>query len=210
MGGSVGRRSTGTKSISVFSGPSFSARSAANSGNDGVRLVGLSQPFFVSSTPNDDVFEGEMPEVRQSTMVGGKKVMTPVTEVTTPGTTGGERETKLIGITRDAEKLRDIQKLKAQVPPAVHENETMQENEKVGMVTETVVEKDTKIRVLVVEDNKINQKLVVKVLQLEGVKEVTVAEDGGEAIDRVKDIMERQLVFDIIFMDIQVCTRLVL
>ena len=64
--------------------------------------------------------------------------------------------------------------------------------------------KDTPIRVLVAEDNGINQKLVVKMLELEGVAEATVAEDGREAIDRVKEAMDRGKEFDIIFMDIQV------
>jgi osomolarity two-component system sensor histidine kinase SLN1 len=36
------------------------------------------------------------------------------------------------------------------------------------------------------------------------VNEVTVAEDGREAVDRVKEVMDQSREFDIIFMDIQV------
>lgn len=65
-------------------------------------------------------------------------------------------------------------------------------------------EEDKTIRILVVEDNKINQKLVVKMLQLEKVQEITVAEDGLQAVDKVKEVMAKDEMFDIIFIDIQV------
>jgi osomolarity two-component system sensor histidine kinase SLN1 len=57
-----------------------------------------------------------------------------------------------------------------------------------------------KVKVLVAEDNKTNQEVVLRMLKLE---DVTVAKDGQEALDRVKESMERQTPYNLIFMDVQ-------
>ncbi|KAI9705971.1 MAG: Histidine kinase [Candelina mexicana] len=63
-----------------------------------------------------------------------------------------------------------------------------------------------KIRVLVAEDNKVNQEVVLRMLKLEDIYDVTVAKDGQEAFDMVKESMEKDRLFNLIFMDIQVNT----
>jgi osomolarity two-component system sensor histidine kinase SLN1 len=60
-----------------------------------------------------------------------------------------------------------------------------------------------KVKVLVAEDNKTNQEVVLRMLKLEDVYDVTVAKDGQEALDRVKESMERQTPYNLIFMDVQ-------
>ncbi|KAH2845382.1 hypothetical protein KXV85_009768 [Aspergillus fumigatus] len=60
-----------------------------------------------------------------------------------------------------------------------------------------------KVRVLVAEDNVVNQEVVLRMLRLEEVYDVTVVKDGQEAYDTVKANMEEGKVFDVIFMDIQ-------
>ncbi|KAF2450703.1 hypothetical protein P171DRAFT_451170 [Karstenula rhodostoma CBS 690.94] len=60
-----------------------------------------------------------------------------------------------------------------------------------------------KVRVLVAEDNKTNQEVVLRMLKLEDVYDVTVAKDGQEALDKVKESMERQNPYNLIFMDVQ-------
>ncbi|KAJ5761674.1 hypothetical protein N7533_003713 [Penicillium manginii] len=60
-----------------------------------------------------------------------------------------------------------------------------------------------KIRVLVAEDNTVNQEVVRRMLALEEVYDITMVKDGQEAFDTVKLSMEKGLVFDLIFMDIQ-------
>ncbi|CEJ61363.1 hypothetical protein PMG11_09898 [Penicillium brasilianum] len=60
-----------------------------------------------------------------------------------------------------------------------------------------------KIRVLVAEDNTVNQEVVRRMLALEEVYDVTMVKDGQEAFDTVKANMETGAVFDLIFMDIQ-------
>ncbi|RAR03480.1 osmolarity two-component system protein sln1 [Stemphylium lycopersici] len=60
-----------------------------------------------------------------------------------------------------------------------------------------------KVKVLVAEDNKTNQEVVLRMLKLEDVYDVTVAKDGQEALDKVKESMERQAPYNLIFMDVQ-------
>jgi osomolarity two-component system sensor histidine kinase SLN1 len=60
-----------------------------------------------------------------------------------------------------------------------------------------------KVKVLVAEDNKTNQEVVLRMLKLEDVYDVTVAKDGQEALDKVKESMERQVPYNLIFMDVQ-------
>ena len=69
-----------------------------------------------------------------------------------------------------------------------------------------------KIRVLVAEDNKVNQEVVLRMLKLEDIYEVDVAKDGQEALDYVKASMdpngtneggEERKPYNLIFMDVQ-------
>ncbi|KAH6682605.1 histidine kinase-group VI protein [Halenospora varia] len=62
-----------------------------------------------------------------------------------------------------------------------------------------------KLRVLVAEDNLVNQEIVIRMLKLERIYdvEVVVAEDGKQAYDIVKESMEKGEFFNLIFMDIQ-------
>ncbi|KAI9643826.1 Histidine kinase osmosensor [Ciborinia camelliae] len=62
---------------------------------------------------------------------------------------------------------------------------------------------DKKIRVLVAEDNLVNQEVVLRMLKLEDVYDVVIAKDGQEAYDMVKQSMEEGKFFNLIFMDIQ-------
>lgn len=69
-----------------------------------------------------------------------------------------------------------------------------------------------RLRVLVAEDNKVNQEVVLRMLKLEDIYDVTVAKDGQEALDMVKESMsptspdgsqKEQKPFNLIFMDVQ-------
>jgi osomolarity two-component system sensor histidine kinase SLN1 len=202
---SLSRRSahTATKSLSAFSGPAFSRHSAVSDGvqpgQDGnLRLVGLSQPFFVPSrAESEDEMSEELPPSLHRDNSPGKgrePLIPPVVEVTTPSTYNStvkpEKDSRMefppMPLPQDgqADVVEDTEKPAEEDP------------------------NDKTIRVLMVEDNKINQKLVVKVLQLEGVKEITVAEDGIQAVERVQEFIAQGKKFDIIFMDIQVCMPL--
>lgn len=60
-----------------------------------------------------------------------------------------------------------------------------------------------KLRVLVADDNSVNIEVVRRLLNFEDIYDVTIAKDGQEAYDLVKANMDRNLRFDVIFMDIQ-------
>ncbi|CAG8951435.1 hypothetical protein HYFRA_00007351 [Hymenoscyphus fraxineus] len=62
-----------------------------------------------------------------------------------------------------------------------------------------------KLRILVAEDNLVNQEIVIRMLKLEHIYdvEVVVAEDGKQAYDIVKENMDKGQYFNLIFMDIQ-------
>lgn len=60
-----------------------------------------------------------------------------------------------------------------------------------------------KLRVLVAEDNLVNQEVVLRMLKLEEIYDVVIAKDGQEAYDLVKESMDKGEFFNLIFMDIQ-------
>jgi signal transduction histidine kinase/CheY-like chemotaxis protein len=60
------------------------------------------------------------------------------------------------------------------------------------------------VKVLIVEDNKVNQEVMIRMLKLEGLEDVKVANDGLEAVSQVREtVISGQNMFDIIFMDVQ-------
>jgi osomolarity two-component system sensor histidine kinase SLN1 len=60
-----------------------------------------------------------------------------------------------------------------------------------------------KVRVLVADDNQVNQEVVLRMLKLEEIYDVSVAKDGQEAYEMVKESMEQEKLYDLIFMDVQ-------
>lgn len=60
----------------------------------------------------------------------------------------------------------------------------------------------SKLRFLVAEDNLVNQEVVKRMMKLEGYTDVTLACDGCEAIDLIKESMENGTPFDMVLMDV--------
>lgn len=90
----------------------------------------------------------------------------------------------------------------ATTPPLEDESSRM---EAMARVAAEAQKSGKRVRVLVAEDNKINQEVVLKMLRLEEVYDVTVASDGQQAFDYVKAGLESNPpeYFDLIFMDVQ-------
>ncbi|ODV82833.1 hypothetical protein CANARDRAFT_30550 [[Candida] arabinofermentans NRRL YB-2248] len=59
------------------------------------------------------------------------------------------------------------------------------------------------VRFLVAEDNLVNQEVIKRMLRLEGFTDITLACDGNEAINIVKETQSHGKSFDLIFMDVQ-------
>lgn len=60
-----------------------------------------------------------------------------------------------------------------------------------------------KLKVLIAEDNKTNQMVAVKMLRLQRINLVSIAEDGQEAYDMVRTSLASNMPYDLIFMDVQ-------
>ncbi|KAF2139923.1 uncharacterized protein K452DRAFT_327849 [Aplosporella prunicola CBS 121167] len=71
------------------------------------------------------------------------------------------------------------------------------------MAAQAANKKSDKIKVLVAEDNKVNQEVVLRMLKLEDIYDVSIAKDGQEAYDKVKESMENHNPYNLIFMDVQ-------
>ncbi|KAI9891982.1 MAG: Histidine kinase [Vezdaea aestivalis] len=78
-----------------------------------------------------------------------------------------------------------------------------QQMKAVKKLAEEASKKGDKIRVLVAEDNPINQEVVLRMLKQEDIYDVAVAKDGQEAFDAVKASMASSSPFNLVFMDIQ-------
>lgn len=59
------------------------------------------------------------------------------------------------------------------------------------------------LRVLVTDDNKVNQEVMKRMLMLEGLNDISIANDGQEALDEVDRANKEGKPFDVIFMDVQ-------
>ncbi|AOW03193.1 YALI0C21340p [Yarrowia lipolytica CLIB122] len=58
-------------------------------------------------------------------------------------------------------------------------------------------------KVLIVEDNHVNKEVMTRMLNLEGIRDVSVAVDGLKAVEAVEAILAQGQMFDVIFMDVQ-------
>lgn len=70
----------------------------------------------------------------------------------------------------------------------------------VERATNEAAKRGDKVRVLVAEDNKVNQEVVLRMLKLEDIYNVEIANNGQEALDRVKESIAEDKPFDLVFM----------
>ncbi|KAK9387481.1 hypothetical protein V1515DRAFT_600762 [Lipomyces mesembrius] len=93
-----------------------------------------------------------------------------------------------------------IRSLAASLTVLVNDVQTVVAN---GDVANLVPKERKQIHILVAEDNRVNQQVVLRMLRLEKIKSVVFAKDGYEAIEKVKTSRDVGKYFDIVFMDIQ-------
>ncbi|KAK9355053.1 hypothetical protein V1505DRAFT_369655 [Lipomyces doorenjongii] len=93
-----------------------------------------------------------------------------------------------------------IRSLAASLKVLVNDVQTVAAN---GDLADFVPKGPKQIHILVAEDNRVNQQVVIRMLRLEKIKSVEIAKDGYEAIEKVKKSRDAGKYFDIIFMDIQ-------
>lgn len=73
----------------------------------------------------------------------------------------------------------------------------------VSLQTSNTKMNNKKLRILVAEDNLVNQEVVKRMLIFEGIEDITLARDGNDAITFVKESIEKEQLFDLILMDVQ-------
>lgn len=59
------------------------------------------------------------------------------------------------------------------------------------------------LNIMVAEDNLVNQEVIKRMLRLEGFNNITMANNGAEAVDLVKNSYDTLNFYDIVFMDVQ-------
>ncbi|CAK7913214.1 histidine protein kinase Sln1p [[Candida] anglica] len=72
-----------------------------------------------------------------------------------------------------------------------------------GSSQEATLERLSDLKILVAEDNLVNQEVIKRMLKLEGFSNISMACNGQEAIDQLAESIDNGNVFDLVFMDIQ-------
>ncbi|KAG0671899.1 Histidine kinase osmosensor [Maudiozyma exigua] len=67
----------------------------------------------------------------------------------------------------------------------------------------SVVNSSKSLKILVAEDNHVNQEVIKRMLNLEGINNIDLSCDGQEAFDKVKEMNADEEKYDIVFMDVQ-------
>mmetsp|Transcript_5790 Transcript_5790/g.6987 ORF Transcript_5790/g.6987 Transcript_5790/m.6987 type:complete len:779 (-) Transcript_5790:172-2508(-) len=67
----------------------------------------------------------------------------------------------------------------------------------------SILDEFSDLRILVAEDNMVNQEVIRRMLKLEGFSNITMACNGAEAIELVKEADQESSSFDLILMDVQ-------
>lgn len=72
-----------------------------------------------------------------------------------------------------------------------------------GSTDHSLLDNLSHLRILVAEDNSVNQEVIKRMLKLEGFQNITMACNGAEAVEFVKESYDKLEMYDIIFMDVQ-------
>lgn len=138
--------------------------------------------------PKDKVFD---PRSLTIDDIVPRDILGPSQPVTTPNLNpGNPPTTRLVGLSQPFFSNKPM----PDSPPV--------NNELIGGLSGTPLP-GGKIRILVAEDNKVNQEVVLRMLKLEDIFDVTLAKDGQEAYDLVKESIEKGCQYNLILMDVQ-------
>lgn len=86
--------------------------------------------------------------------------------------------------------------------PHTDTNDLKRKNDTVESTTDDN-RKTSSVKILVAEDNHVNQEVIKRMLQLEGIKDIDLACDGQDAFDKVSSLQTHGQNYSIIFMDVQ-------
>lgn len=156
---------------------------------DAPRLVGFSQPYLVDEGLNGEAADTpqELMEKRHYEYKRGGSPLAPIQSVATPLELMDGPDFGVTAAAADSPKETNVARPSPRplVPPKPHYSS-----------------------VLVAEDNSVNQQVILRLLELEKVSNVTIAENGEEALDKVRNTLSQTpddgsdlQPFSLIFMD---------
>ncbi|KIW90981.1 uncharacterized protein Z519_08764 [Cladophialophora bantiana CBS 173.52] len=155
------------------------------------RLVGFSQPYLIdanASSERADVVVQQPKQDKRQNLPHPNNRLASIMSVKTPDETNDTTGMKL---EEQANGVNTVEKKPAAPSPAA-------------------AAKTCSLKVLVAEDNPVNQQVILKLLKLEKVNDVTLAEDGEEAFDivqrsfsQVDNENKKPQPFTLVLMDIQ-------
>ncbi|KAI9875579.1 MAG: Histidine kinase, partial [Watsoniomyces obsoletus] len=129
---------------------------------DQPRIVGFSQPYITDTVDNAENDHREPPDAEMSTRQGANA--------------NKNRLEFIASISQDAADTHDF--------ATGATNGTGE-----SPVTASRPPKPPSMKVLVAEDNKVNQEVIKRMLKLEKLNDVEIAEDGQQALDAIRDSM---------------------
>ncbi|KPI40547.1 Two-component system protein B [Cyphellophora attinorum] len=192
-------QSKGTSIVSVENAP----------GMEKPRIVGFSQPFILDDDDDDEAEDRPKEPDRRSTSYhrprleaiasasqdGPSMLQTLHSGIETPAETSGEKHTaSLRPPISQATTATSLSGALHTEPPATPAPEPSD------------ADSPPPFRVLVAEDNPINQQVILRLLKLEKISDITLAEDGLQALDFVQHSLSNPSTmqpYSLIFMDIQ-------
>jgi osomolarity two-component system, sensor histidine kinase SLN1 len=151
------------------------------------RLVGFSQPYLIDANMNAETVEPSIRQERGQNVSSTNARLPSILSVTTPE----ERSNPMEAAPKFKEDILTA-------PPTK------------SSISSTNSSSASPLKVLVAEDNPVNQQVILKLLKLEKVTDLTLAVDGEEAVKKVQESLsasagdqEPHRPFQLILMDIQ-------
>ncbi|EXJ55949.1 hypothetical protein A1O7_08880 [Cladophialophora yegresii CBS 114405] len=157
------------------------------------RLVGFSQPYLIDANMSSENVDGtatptpQTKQERSQSFPQQSSRLAPIVSVSTPEERDEHPELKLRE-NEKAQKQKPLEKKSSLATPS----------------------SSGSLKVLVAEDNPVNQQVILKLLKLEKVLDVTLAEDGEQAVNMVQkslaateDENGKPKLFSLVLMDIQ-------
>jgi osomolarity two-component system, sensor histidine kinase SLN1 len=157
------------------------------------RLVGFSQPYLIDANVESDAIDAGVPHTpakleRTQSFPTPNSRLAPIVSVTTP------------------EERSD----RAELTMPHKESPLKQPLERRSSLVSSSHPTSSHLKVLVAEDNPVNQQVIIRLLRLEKVTDLTLAEDGEEAFKIIQKSLvqnegadEKSKPFSLVLMDIQ-------
>ena len=151
------------------------------------RLVGFSQPYLIDANVDTEVPDAGMPQ-------------TPQRQGSPPFPSPNSRLAPILSLTAPEDRVD-----RADMYPQRKESPQQPRERKSSLVSSSQTA-PSPLKILVAEDNPVNQQVIIRLLKLEKVVDLTLAEDGEEAFNIIQKSLaadDNTKPFSLVLMDIQ-------